>query len=578
MSSEEKTPNGVNMTETQTTIDKTADNKENLAENIIKSDIINIESDISNTEIPKEESTKLQMEVETEAVSEAVNCIAEVIAKADLISKMADDTSDMSDTSSVNSDSAGSGNGKDSGCEVTLPEVSKTEVVLEAPFAPPTDELADRIVQQVEFYFSDVNIQKDAFLLKHVKRNKEGYVSLKLISSFKRVKHLTKDWRVVAYALKRSDKLEINELGTKLRRLAPLPQYDETTPSRTVIAVSVDTATPKVTIENVAELFSSCGEISLVRILRVGNPVPSDVRHIMNKNPTWLGKTCALIEFVNSESARNAVNMPKSNENFQVYEINCIPHPERKKKPKNMKNQQKHPQNCQSKKYDSCGGTSATSEYYSSSCHSSSETDERIIRHVNGNQLSSNYFDHQRLRMRRGSSTATNYAPNNAKHNTDSTISWLQRRLSASATEANFMSCHLPVMSRRLSYGSRDSQMSMSSDCSSTYFIPRRVSTSSIGSDCEPIREGHAFIGGGAYGNPPMATMGGYGAMPNLNRRMSACSISSDGSGMAMGMCGGACRARSNSNGEMLIRLPKGPDGSRGFGFRKRVSLETIHS
>ena len=48
---------------------------------------------------------------------------------------------------------------------------------------------------QVEFYFSDANITRDKFLLKHVRRNKEGFVSLKLVASFKRVKHLTKDWR-----------------------------------------------------------------------------------------------------------------------------------------------------------------------------------------------------------------------------------------------------------------------------------------------------------------------------------------------------------------------------------------------
>ena len=58
-------------------------------------------------------------------------------------------------------------------------------------------DLCEKIVAQVEFYFGDANITKDKFLLKHVKRNKEGFVSLKLISSFKRVKHLTKDWRQV---------------------------------------------------------------------------------------------------------------------------------------------------------------------------------------------------------------------------------------------------------------------------------------------------------------------------------------------------------------------------------------------
>ncbi len=65
------------------------------------------------------------------------------------------------------------------------------------PVETPSDSACEEIVEQVEFYFSNVNITKDKFLLKHVKRNKEGYVSLKLISSFKRVKHLCKDWRQV---------------------------------------------------------------------------------------------------------------------------------------------------------------------------------------------------------------------------------------------------------------------------------------------------------------------------------------------------------------------------------------------
>ena len=51
----------------------------------------------------------------------------------------------------------------------------------------PNDEMKVKIAKQVEFYFSDANILKDTFLLKHVRRNKEGYVSLKLIASFRKV-------------------------------------------------------------------------------------------------------------------------------------------------------------------------------------------------------------------------------------------------------------------------------------------------------------------------------------------------------------------------------------------------------
>lgn len=92
---------------------------------------------------------------------------------------------------------------------------------------------------------------------------------------------------------------------------------------------------------------------------------------------------------------------------------------------------------------------------------------------------------------------------------------WLQRRLSASSTEANFI-----YMPRRLSYGSKDSS-------DSSLFLPRRMSACSISSsDCH-------------------------------SRRMSTASEVSNP------------RSRSNSsafqNTENVLRMPRGPDGSRGF-------------
>lgn len=378
---------------------------------------------------------------------------------------------DMSDSSS----DVGSAEGKDSGCEIT-PEKR------EPPFTPPSEELAEKIVAQVEFYFSDVNITKDAFLLKHVKRNKEGYVSLKLISSFKRVKHLTKDWRVVAQALLRSKRLEINEAGTKLRRLEPLPQYDQTAPSRTIVAVHMPIEKP--TIENVAELFSPCGEIALIRVLRPGNPIPADVRQFINKNPSLSGMVCALVEFVDSESARKAIQMQTTlGEPLKVYELNGVPNPERKKK--NSQNKKNHINKLISESDNA----------------SSSEAEDFKFR-----------LD-QKGRIRRGSSA---YFPPRYTE----PIEWLQRRLSATSTEAGFM-----LMPRRLSASSRDSS-------ESSLYLSRRVSACSLsGSD------------------------GGY-----YNRRMSSCSQTSESSGP---------RSRSNSSAfhlpENVMRMPQGPDGSKGF-------------
>lgn len=195
-------------------------------------------------------------------------------------------------------------NNKDSGCD----GINKSGSDDDQPIEIPDDDYCEKIVEQVEFYFSDESLLKDAFLLKHVRRNKEGFVSLKLVSSFKRVRALVKDWRVVGVAIKRkSKKIELNDIETKIRRLDPLPLYDETTPSRTVVATNLPF--DKLTIEKVSDIFSKCGEIALVRILRPNCPIPADVRQFVNKHPELQQNECALVEFTESASARRAQQM-----------------------------------------------------------------------------------------------------------------------------------------------------------------------------------------------------------------------------------------------------------------------------
>lgn len=209
-------------------------------------------------------------------------------------------------------------NAKDSGCDLTAADRKDGDDDEDiTPVEIPDDELAAQIVSQVEFYFSNDNILKDAFLLKHVRRNKEGFVSLKLISSFKRVRQLTRDWRVVGYAIRQtsSSGIQVNDIGTKVRRLEPLPVFDETMPSRTVVAT--DLPAEKLTIECVSELFSKCGDIALIRILRPGGTIPADVRQFFNKHPELHERECALVEFTESEAARVAQQL----EGIQTFEM-----------------------------------------------------------------------------------------------------------------------------------------------------------------------------------------------------------------------------------------------------------------
>lgn len=119
---------------------------------------------------------------------------------------------------------------------------------------------------------------------------------------------------MVAYACKTySKELEVNEAGTKVRRVAPLPDTDETSPSRTVVAIGL--APEKATIEAVVEMFSSHlqssgGSIGLIRILRPGNTIPPDVRQCANRHPDILTSICAVVEFEQAETARAAVKEP----------------------------------------------------------------------------------------------------------------------------------------------------------------------------------------------------------------------------------------------------------------------------
>merc|ERR1719232_1315736 len=142
-----------------------------------------------------------------------------------------------------------------------------------------------------------------------------------------RRKLLSKDWRQVAFAIKKcSKRLEVNDLETKVRRLEELPPYDETTPSRTVVVLNLPMDRP--TIEGVAEIFAACGEIVLVRILRPGNPIPADIKLYVAKHPEMTTKVCALVEYERTEFAQKAVqelNNTEEEDKMKVMELTATP-------------------------------------------------------------------------------------------------------------------------------------------------------------------------------------------------------------------------------------------------------------
>jgi len=238
---------------------------------------------------------------------------------------------------SVVSDGSEDG-GRDSGIEAE----KEPDMVI------PDEDLMAKIVAQVEFYFSDANVAKDKFLLKHIRRNKEGYVSLKLVSSFKKVKQLTKDWRVVAFSLnKSSTKIQINDLGTKIRRVDPLPDLEEIPVTCAVLALAMPLEKP--CIQSVSQLFSSCGDIAFIRVVRAGSALPQDLKPLATKYPALNDSHCAWIEFETPEAAKMATIELTNEDGMKVVPIL----PEAQKKPEKATQERKNSQNSNSSRKNS---------------------------------------------------------------------------------------------------------------------------------------------------------------------------------------------------------------------------------
>ncbi|XP_058449940.1 la protein homolog [Malaya genurostris] len=88
------------------------------------------------------------------------------------------------------------------------------------------------IIRQLEYYFGDANLSRDKFLLEQIMKD-DGWVSLDVLLTFKRLKSLSEDKKVIVDAIEKSDEglIEISEDRSKLRRHPerPIPEQNEAT-------------------------------------------------------------------------------------------------------------------------------------------------------------------------------------------------------------------------------------------------------------------------------------------------------------------------------------------------------------
>lgn len=90
--------------------------------------------------------------------------------------------------------------------------------------------LEGSIIRQLEYYFGDANLARDKFLLDQITKD-DGWVPLDVLLTFKRLKSLSEDKKVIVDAIEKSDEglIEISEDREKLRRHPerPVPELNE---------------------------------------------------------------------------------------------------------------------------------------------------------------------------------------------------------------------------------------------------------------------------------------------------------------------------------------------------------------
>lgn len=221
-------------------------------------------------------------------------------------------------------ESLSSGNGSDSDGEKIGFESSKARLILPRPqkqesydsvssngedddIVELTEELREKIVVQAEYYFSDDNLRRDGFLLKHVKRNKEGFVNLKLLASFKKMRSLSRDYRVIGEALKTSTKLIVSENGLKIRRVDALPKelLDQARVKNLVIS-KMPNENPSMDYV-IAAFPGHRDDVISVRIVKPGKKFPNDLQSHFSRHVELKNQIVAVVEFDSPENAAAAI-------------------------------------------------------------------------------------------------------------------------------------------------------------------------------------------------------------------------------------------------------------------------------
>lgn len=339
---------------------------------------------------------------------------------------------------------------------------------------------------------------------------------------------MTRDWRTTAYALKYSDVLELNEDSRKVRRNFPVPVFpSENLPSKMLLVYDIHLASDlhsldgcpengciqEKIMEHLLKAFVQFGVISSVRIIKPGRDLPPDIKRFSNRYSQVGTKECAIVEFEEVDAAIKAHESMCVLDHETCMTVVLIGmKPPKKKVLKDKNRDEDHAKGL--KKARSMNKRVEELQYVGdeSSANSSSEPESNPTSPMSGrrssssNKLSPGTYQNNHL--------SPNVSPRSSPWNSPSSMRKVSR-MSPLAEQGRLSLSTSPEMSRRCADYSSDSSITPSS----SPWVQRRRQAQTVTQDKSPV------------GSPMLS--------PKIQ----------NAGGLPVG----------------VLRLPKGPDGTKGF-------------
>ncbi|XP_010526876.1 PREDICTED: la-related protein 6B [Tarenaya hassleriana] len=170
------------------------------------------------------------------------------------------------------------------------------------------EDTVQKIVNQVEYYFSDLNLATTDHLIRYINKDTEGNVPIHVVASFKKVKAVISSNSQLAAVLRSSSKLDVSEDGKKVRRQHPITDSAiEELQSRIVVAENLP---EDHCYQNLMKIFSAVGSVKNIRTCQPqnsGSGAPSASRSGKSDGALYTNKVHAYVEYETVELAEKAV-------------------------------------------------------------------------------------------------------------------------------------------------------------------------------------------------------------------------------------------------------------------------------